>query len=69
MTTRVQLFFVAIILSILVACSAQRPRADDLSVEQGQQTERLLANAESGSAEEKYNLAMRFERGIAVRQN
>ena len=69
MPRRVQLFFVAIILSILVACSAQRPRADDLSVEQGQQTERLLANAESGTAEEKYNLAMRLERGIGVPQN
>ena len=69
MTTSVQLFFLAIILSILVACWDQRPRADDLSVEQGQQTERLLANAESGTAEDKYNLAMRFERGIVVRQN
>jgi uncharacterized protein len=69
MTPRFQLFFVAIILSILLACSDQRPRPDDLSVEQGQQTERLLANAESGTAEEQYNLAMRFERGIVVRQN
>jgi uncharacterized protein len=69
MTPRFQLFFVAIILSILLACSDQRPRPDDLSVEQGQQTERLLASAESGTAEEQYNLAMRFERGIVVRQN
>jgi TPR repeat protein len=69
MTSRFQFFFVAIVLSILMACSDQRPRSDDLPVDQGEQTERLLANAESGTAADKYNLAVRFERGIGVRQN
>jgi uncharacterized protein len=68
MTSRFQFFFVAIVLSILMACSDQRPRSDDLPVDQGEQTERLLAN-ESGTAADKYNLAVRFERGIGVRQN
>jgi uncharacterized protein len=69
MTTRVPLYFVAMILCILVACSDQRPRPDNLLAEQAQQTERLLANAESGTAEDQYNLGMRFERGTTVRQN
>ena len=69
MTTRFPLFFVAMTLCILVACSDQRPRPDNLLVEQGQRAERLLADAESGTAEDTYNLGMRFERGIVVRQN
>jgi TPR repeat protein len=69
MTTRFPLFFMAMTLDILVACSDQRPRPDNLPVEQGQQTERLLANAESGTPEDKYNLGLRFERGIVVQQN
>jgi uncharacterized protein len=69
MTTRFPLFFAAMTLCILVACSDQRPRPDNLLVEQGQRAERLLADAESGTAEDTYNLGMRFERGIVVRQN
>ena len=69
MTTRFPLFFVAMTLCIFVACSDQRPRPDNLLVEQGQRAERLLADAESGTAEDTYNLGMRFERGIVVRQN
>jgi TPR repeat protein len=69
MTTRFPLFFVAMTLCILVACSDQRPRPDNLLVEQGQRAERLLEDAESGTAEDTYNLGMRFERGNIVRQN
>ena len=69
MTTRFPLFFVAMTLCIFVACSDQRPRPDNLLVEQGQRAERLLADAESGTAEDTYNLGMQFERGIVVRQN
>lgn len=69
MTTRFPLFFVAMILCILVACSDQRPRPDNLLVEYAQQRERLLAHAESGTPEDTYNLGMQFERGLAVPQN
>lgn len=69
MTTRFPLFFVAMTLCILVACSDQGPRPDNLLVEQGQRAERLLEDSESGTAEDTYNLGMRFERGIVVRQN
>ena len=64
------LFFVAMTLCGLVACSDQRPRPDNLLADlQAQQTERLLANAESGTAEDKYKLGMRYEKGMAVPQN
>ena len=69
MTRRFPLFFVGMILCILVACSEQQPRPDSLPAEKAQQTETLLANAESGTPEDKYNLGMRFERGTGVPQN
>ena len=69
MTTRFPLFFVGMILCIPVACSEQQPRPDNLPAEKAQQTESLLANAESGTPEDKYNLGIRFERGTAVPQN
>ena len=69
MRRRFPFLFMAMILCILVACSDQRPRPDNLLADQALQTERLLANAESGTAEDKYNLGMRYEKGIAVPQN
>jgi TPR repeat protein len=69
MTTRFPLFFMAMILCILVACSDQRPRPDNLLIEHAQHRERLLAHPESGTPEDKYNIGMRFERGLAVPQN
>jgi uncharacterized protein len=69
MTTCFPLFFVAMILCILVACSDQRPLPDNLRADQAQQTERLFANAESGTAEDKYKLGMRYEIGMVVPQN
>src|SRR6476646_5526995 len=69
MTTRFPLFFVAMILCILGACSDQRPRTENLLADQALETERLLANAESGTAEDKYKLGMRYEKGMVVPQN
>jgi len=66
MTTRFPLFFVAMTLCGLAACVDHRTGTNDVT---DQSINKLLSDAEQGTAEDKYNLGMRYEKGMAVPQN
>ena len=63
------LLVMTMIPGLLVGCTEHRPRPENALVDQALETERLLANAESGTAEDQYNLGLRYEKGTAVTQN
>lgn len=52
-----------------VACAEHRPASQNAITERAFETETLLSNAERGTAEDQYNLGMRYERGITVPQS
>ena len=70
MKTRVPLFLLVMALSMLsIACMAQKPAPADGLTDQAIETEHLLANAERGTAEDQYNLGLRYEKGLGVPQS
>ena len=54
---------------LVFACAEQRPASDNPAAERASETETLLTSAERGTAEDQYNLGMRYERGITVPQS
>ena len=70
MTTRVPLFFMVMALSMFsIACMDGKPAPADVLTDRSIETEHLLTSAESGTAEDQYNLGMRYEQGIGVPQS
>lgn len=68
MKTTLSFAFVAISLSVLVACVDHRAGSDDVVKNQSGASD-PLASTESESPEDKYQLGMRHEKGIAVPQD
>ena len=67
MTTRFPLLIVTTMaLCVLPACGGHRPTPQE---ERAAETDKLLQGAEQGTAEDKYNLGMRYERGMVVPQD
>lgn len=70
MAIRVSCIFMTMALSLLAAgCANHQPAADNVLTERALETETLLSNAERGTAEDQYNLGMRYERGVTVPQS
>ena len=55
--------------SLLTSCAEPRPLNDVAASDRAAETETLLASAERGTAEDQYNLGMRYERGITITQS
>ena len=70
MAARVLLACVAVTLSVLAfACADRKSAPGDAVSDHSIETETLLANAERGSAEDQYELGLRYERGAGVPQS
>jgi hypothetical protein len=69
MTTRAPLFFMMALSLLSIGCMDRKPAPADALTDPSLETETLIANAERGTAEDQYNLGMRYERGIGVSQN
>ena len=69
MTTRVPLLTMAIALCVLPACGGHRAGSQDAPSDRAVEIEKLLLDAEQGTAEDKYNLGLRYERGMVVPQD
>ena len=54
---------------ILVGCAEPRPLEENVLREQSIETENLLSKAQNGSAEDKYELGLRYEKGITIPQD
>lgn len=52
-----------------IACTDRKAPPADVLTDRALETETLLANAERGTAEDQYDLGMRYERGIGVPQS
>jgi TPR repeat protein len=52
-----------------LGCMSHRSGSHDALTERSTETEELLLNAQRGTAEDQYNLATRYERGIGVQQS
>lgn len=68
MTGRYSLFSL-VCLCIFIACAEHRPPLENVLREQSIETENLLSSAQNGPAEDKYELGLRYEKGIAVLQD
>src|SRR5690349_1652768 len=66
MTIRFSLLIVAIALCVLPACGGHRPTPQEA---RAIEMDKLLSGAEQGTVEDKYNLGMRYERGMVVPQD
>ena len=67
---RLSCILMTIALSLLAdGCAKHQPASDNAMTERALDTETLLANAERGTAEDQYNLGMRYERGITLPQS
>ena len=70
MTLRIRHFVLVATLAMLVtSCANRNPASLDVVADHPIETETLLANAERGSAEDQYQLGMRYERGAGVPQS
>ena len=70
MRNRIFHCFMAAALSVAcIACTERRAPPADVLTDRALETETLLANAERGTAEDQYDLGMRYERGIGVPQS
>jgi TPR repeat protein len=69
MNERLSFLLIAVTLCMLVACGDHRPRPDNALTEHSLETERLISKAENGTAEDKYELGLRYEKGIGVPQS
>jgi len=54
---------------LLAACGPYHPPSDNAVEDRAAETETLIAGAERGTAEDQYNLGMRYERGIHLPQS
>ena len=68
MITRLSLLFVAMIPCFIAACADHRPGPDEVT-DRSRETEELLLHAERGTADDQYNLGVRYERGSGVSQS
>ena len=62
-------FMVAALSVACIACTDRKAPPADVLTDRALETETLLANAERGTAEDQYDLGMRYERGIGVPQS
>jgi TPR repeat protein len=70
MTPRVPLLIVVMALSVLsLACKDRLSAPVDVLTDPSLETETLLENTEKGTAEDQYQLGMRYERGVGVPQS
>jgi len=63
------LFLSVASLCTLVSCAEHRPPQENVLREQSVETESLLSKAQNGTAEDKYALGRRYEKGVAVPQD
>jgi TPR repeat protein len=68
-TPRIFLPLSAMLLWGLPGCADQQPRPTNALTEQAVETESLLSKAENGTAEDRYELGLRYEKGLGVPQN
>ena len=68
MITRLSFLFVAMIPCFIAACADHRPGPDEVT-DRSRETEELLLHAEKGTADDQYNLGVRYERGSGVSQS
>lgn len=66
---RLPLLFLAMTACMPLGCADHRATTSHALTDRSLETEQLLSNGERGTAEEKYNLGTRYERGIEVPQN
>ena len=69
MRERLSFLFVTMTLCMMAACADHRPSPDNLLTEQAVETENLISRAETGTADDKYELGLRYEKGSGVPQN
>ena len=70
MTPRVPHLCVVMVLSVLsLACKDRLSAPVDVLTDRSLETETLLANTEKGTAEDQYQVGMRYERGVGVPQS
>ena len=70
MATRVPVVLLAMALSMLVtACAGHVPAPENATIDRAAETESVIASAERGTAEDQYNLGLRYERGITLPQS
>src|SRR6476661_484640 len=63
-------FVTTMTLSILAAaCAGHPPASDNAVTDRAAETETVIANAERGTAEDQYNLGLRYEKGMGVPQS
>jgi TPR repeat protein len=65
----IPLLFTGMILCVIVACGSHRTGTENGLRDKAEDMDTLAENAESGTAEGKYQLGMRYEKGGAVPQN
>jgi TPR repeat protein len=63
------LFTIMILLMLVPACAGHPPASGNAVADRAAETEILIESAERGTAEDQYNLGMRYERGIGVLQS
>ena len=69
MSTCFPFLIVAIALCVLSACVDHRAKPHEVVSDRATEIEKLLSGAEQGTAEDKYNLGLRYERGMVVPQD
>lgn len=60
---------VMVLSTLSTACIDRKPAPTDVLTDRAIETENLLANAERGTAEDQYNLGLRYEKGMGVPQS
>ena len=61
--------YVPVSIYIGVACGGPRSGSENVLMERSIETENLLSSAEHGTAEDKYQLGVRYEKGITMAQD
>jgi len=69
MTTRLPFLLVTIALCVLPACGDHRAKRDDVLKDRATEIDKLRSDAEQGTAEDQYNLGVRYEGGMVVPQD
>jgi uncharacterized protein len=67
--TRFPLLIMTIALCVLPACADRQAVPSDVLKDRAAEIDKLLSGAEQGTAEDKYNLGVRYERGMVVQQD
>lgn len=69
MTGRFPIVLMTMVTCLPLGCADHRPGPTETLTDRSRETEELLLSAERGTAEDQYNLGMRYERGIGVPQS